>query len=486
MSDLLNDIRRLHDQEHTGILTLAHSSGERIQVFFHEGMIEGASSSSGARRLGQYLVQAKYATTAAIEAVALEAQKQNLLLGEAVVRKGLVDRASVATAVRRQALDLLTHALGSGFILESFNGALRSYYVPGRVSFPHLLLELSRVNPAPFQLDADAHIILVSDIDLSIFSWTPKELSVLNELTYPNTLEGLQKITGIPESQLRSLLGTMRKLGILEGVDADDPGESAVPQPRLELEKMVPTVTDALVSERVEVLRNSFSFISEQFNNLKVQLSGAQSENVAKVFTVSSPESQDGKSLVSANLAFSFAQDASRRVIIVDCDLRSPSVQKYLGVTSEPGLLQYLANGHGPNCYMRRVDNLYFMTAGGVAPNPIEALSMRKMKQLIESLRTQFDTIILDAPPFSPIADARLVTGLSDGLIMVVRRGKTLYSSLDRAFKVVDRNKLLGVVFNDVKPMLFHTYHNSSYYRYGHSAYIGSEEPKKFIEAAKE
>jgi Mrp family chromosome partitioning ATPase len=92
---------------------------------------------------------------------------------------------------------------------------------------------------------------------------------------------------------------------------------------------------------------------------------------------------------------------------------------------------------------------------------------MRKMKQLIESLRRDFDTIILDAPPYSPIADARVVTALSDALLMVIRRGKTSSSSIDQALTAVDRNKFIGVVFNDVKPMLFHTYQQQyGYYGY--------------------
>jgi capsular exopolysaccharide synthesis family protein len=170
--------------------------------------------------------------------------------------------------------------------------------------------------------------------------------------------------------------------------------------------------------------------------------------------------------------------DVGRRVIVVDCDLRSPSLQSYLGVTSEPGLLQYLAEGNlSPYCYVRRIENLYFMTAGGVAPNPIEVLSMNRMKQLIDHLRKDFDTIILDAPPYCPIADARIVTGLSDALIMVLRRGKTTYSSTDIALKSVDRGKLLGIVFNDVQPMLFHTYHNFGY-AYGSKQFVYSNGDK--------
>ena len=89
---------------------------------------------------------------------------------------------------------------------------------------------------------------------------------------------------------------------------------------------------------------------------------------------------------------------------------------------------------------------------------------MQKMKQLIDHLRNDFDTIILDAPPYSPIADARVVTGLSDALLLVMRHGKTSYSAADQTFKVVDRNKLVGVVFNDVKATMFQKYAHSGYY----------------------
>jgi len=116
---------------------------------------------------------------------------------------------------------------------------------------------------------------------------------------------------------------------------------------------------------------------------------------------------------------------------------------------------------------MRRVKNLYLLTAGGVSAKPLELLSLEKMRKLIEYLRTEFDTIIVDAPPLSPISDARILMGLSDAVVLVVRRGKTPYSGIERAFKVIDRKKLLGVVLNDVKPMLFHTHYDSGYYRYG-------------------
>ena len=178
--------------------------------------------------------------------------------------------------------------------------------------------------------------------------------------------------------------------------------------------------------------------------------------------------------------AASFSMDPDRRVIIVDCDLRNPTLDKHLAVGIQPGLLQYLNNGDlGPYCYVRRFKNLYLMTAGGTTPNPVELLAMNKMKDLIEYLRTDFDTIILDVPPLAPIPDARILAALSDGLIMVVRMGKTPYRSIENAFKTVDRDKVLGVVLNDVQAMPFHSLYSYSYGQDGYeNRYLNSNNRK--------
>ena len=117
--------------------------------------------------------------------------------------------------------------------------------------------------------------------------------------------------------------------------------------------------------------------------------------------------------------------------------------------------------------------NLFFLTAGTATADPIELLSMDKMKDLIECLKIDFDTILIDAPPLAAISDARIVTGLSDALVLVVRRGKTPYGSIENTLRTVNREKLLGVVFNDVQPMLFHTH-----YSYGYAYYDRYEPPK--------
>ncbi len=489
-NSILDELRRLHDSGKSGILALKSSNGERVSFFLREGMIEAASSSSDTRRLGEYLRKQAQLQPQQVESAKSEAQRQNLVLGEAVVRKRLLSQIELSATVRSQAVDLLEHVVKNGFSVDSFTSALPSYYTPARISFPHVLLELSRKTGDLFEPRAGSCMVLSNHVNLSSFPWYPQELSVLSQLAYPNTFERVLLATSLEENSLKRILGVLDRLGVIECVDCSDStatealrqSDSVLRQSEFSFEHLIPVVTNAVLNEKLEAARDEFSFTTEQFKNLKVQISETNPTRPVKVLTISSPDSQDGKSLISTNLAFSFAKDLDRRIIVVDCDLRNPSLGDYLGVPSEPGLLQYLSNGHlSPYCYVRRIENLYFLTAGGIAPNPIEILSMQKMKQLIDCLKRDFDTIILDAPPYSPIADARVVTGLSDGLILVVRRGKTSYSSTDRAFKSIDRNKLLGVVFNDVQPMLFHTYYNFGYYYYGSKQHIYSngETPKK-------
>jgi capsular exopolysaccharide synthesis family protein len=372
-----------------------------------------------------------------------------------------------------------------GFTVESFTNCLKSYYAPARLTFSHLLLEIARTNSAASPLHAGERVMASPLADSESFPWCPEELSVLNALSTARTLEELREATGLNEPSLARVLGVLRALNAVETASDATPLTNGAIAEIAPFDRLIPVVPN-LLDEKLAAARNGSAFTSEQFKNLKVLITEANSVNPLKVLTVSSPDTRDGKSLISANLAFSFAMDPGRRVLIIDCDLRNPALARYLGVPTDPGLLQYMWNNGRlePHCYLRRTENLYFMTAGGTALNPIEILSMQKMKRLVEILRRDFDTIILDAPPYHPIADARVVTGMSDGLLMVVRRGKTSYASSDRAFKAVDRDKLLGVVFNDVKPMPFDNGYNYEYYSNGRGRLNeGSVHNGKYLES---
>ena len=488
-SPLLKEIRFHCEAGSTGLLGLTGQSGERVEVCFREGLIDavsvaGSKSGSylGARRLGHYLVEDAGVPVQTLVSLQSESRRKKVAIGEAALGRGLVNEAELQVLVRRQAFELIHHVLLDLAPSSAFaRVAHRPYRIPAAMRFEHLHLELARNDPELYRTDGNHWFALRDGADLSAYPWLPTELSVLSELARPRNFDSLRSVVDLDEVSLRRVLGALFRVDVLETLHispdsaAGESGDALARSKGIDLERLIPVTSSALVNERLEVVRSGSSFTSEQFKNLKVQI-GEISGPGHKVYAVSSPAAGDGKSLVSLGLAFSCALDPNRRVLVVDCDLRNPAVDRYLGVPSGPGLMQYIGNGSvGPECYLRRIENLYFMAAGGTASNPVEVLSMEKMRNLIRSLQKEFDTIILDAPPYSPIVDARIVTALSDGLILVVRRGKTSYSLTERAFKAVDPNKLMGVVFNDVKPMLFHTYESYPYYGNGRDRYLRPE-----------
>jgi capsular exopolysaccharide synthesis family protein len=497
---VVDELRRLSDDKQSGALELTGAQGERVVVYLVEGLIDAVSSNISSRRLGEYLSRVKTLTPKEMDSAASYAVKHSLAIGEAFVARNLALPPDVAAAVRSQSVELIDLAIREGYAVGSFNPRLQAFQIPGRTGFAVVEIEISRQESDPFDGPDDVRLRIVHGAHLSGYSWIPEELGVLSALVEPKSIRDLTADLRLDERLLRKILGVLDRLGVVEidgrapdvrgpdgrvlverergeGVAAEGPNRSDVRSGALvrtrdfPFESLIPTATSFGLDERSMVAREVSGFTAEQFKNLKVQLADHETAS-RKVFTVSSPEARDGKSFVSLNLALSYAMDPDRRVLIIDCDLRSPSVGRYLGLPEEPGLLQCLEDSRlSPFCFLRKVEGLYLMTAGGMTQRPIEVLSMGKMREVLDRFRGVFDTIILDAPPYSPIADARIVTGLSDGLIIVLRRGKTGYSAADKAFKAVDRKKLVGVVLNDVKPMLFNSYAYPKYgYDYGSSA----------------
>ena len=479
---LLEQIQRLQKDEENGVLKLSRAK-DRLSISYRDGIIQSVSSNDEKHRLGRYLVREELVTEKNVLKILGEANKRKLLFGEVAVEKNHIAPAEIADIIRRQAMDLLTNAFENEFVVESFVKDIRSSYASAGITVEQILLEMSRMNTAALDADSTAFFALKKGENLAGVPWFPKELSILGELEGPSSIETLTQVTGLDEPTVRRVLAVFNRLGIIEqvgegpalnGSSASESGSELPPVKQFDFafDRLVPIVSNPVFSEELEIVRNPTSLISEQFKTLKVRIRDFQ--NPPRVLTISSPEQQDGKSLICANFALALSMDPGKRTVIVDCDLRSPSLDKYLGVVPEPGLIQHLSNGRfAPYCCMRRVGNLYFMTSGGISESPTEMLSVRKMKELVESLRRDFDTVILDAPPYSPIADAQIISGMSDAVIMVIRSGKTSNRSIDHAFKVLDRKKLLGVVFNDVQPTLMNGYYHRYQYSYGTGNQLG-------------
>ena len=206
-----------------------------------------------------------------------------------------------------------------------------------------------------------------------------------------------------------------------------------------------------------ELIGADISFAASEAYKLlrtKLQFSFAD-EKACRVIGVSSALTGEGKSLSSVNLAYTLSQ-LNNRVLLIDCDMRRPSLAAKLPIQKSPGLSNFLAG-------QSRSDNLiqqcgvkgderafHVIAAGHNPPNPMELLSSSRMEKMLNLLRQNYDYIILDLPPVGEVGDALAVAKLTDGILLVVRRNycnRPALSAAVRQFEFIE-SKILGVVFN--------------------------------------
>jgi capsular exopolysaccharide synthesis family protein len=166
---------------------------------------------------------------------------------------------------------------------------------------------------------------------------------------------------------------------------------------------------------------------------------------------VTSPQKGEGKSITAANLALTMAQELQRRVVIVEADLRKPSLQHLFGLPAGPGLAEYLVGAAELKDVMKFLPdhNLTVITAGTSPTNPAELLGSTAMRRLLDQLRTRFDRVILDTPPVLPLADVAVLAPMVDGALLVVRAGVTPKPAIENALRGFDSSRLIGIVLNE-------------------------------------
>jgi tyrosine-protein kinase len=193
------------------------------------------------------------------------------------------------------------------------------------------------------------------------------------------------------------------------------------------------------------------SAAAEQYRQLRTRLAHAEGINNLRTVLVTSPQKGEGKSLTSANLALTMAQELHRKVAIVEADLRKPSMLELFGLPPGPGLTDYLSGAADAKDVMRFLPdhNLTVIPAGSAATSPAELLGSTAMRRLLDALRTRFDRVILDTPPVLPLADVAVLAPLVDGSLMVVRAGVTPKPAIENALRAFDSSRLLGIVLND-------------------------------------
>jgi protein-tyrosine kinase len=195
---------------------------------------------------------------------------------------------------------------------------------------------------------------------------------------------------------------------------------------------------------------NPFSPGTEQFRTLRSRLYKIQETQPMHTILVSSAVPAEGKTFVATNLAHAMVRQRGCRVLLVDADFRSPAVHSLLGAPLAPGLADHLQGGATEYEVVQRGldDGLCFIPAGNHVTHPSELISSNRMKKFLERFKSAFDWIIIDSPPALPVADASILGGLCDGVILVVRANSTPSETAQKAAHELRGTHIIGVVLN--------------------------------------
>ena len=175
------------------------------------------------------------------------------------------------------------------------------------------------------------------------------------------------------------------------------------------------------ILNKIISVRNPKSPISECYRGIRTSIQFSNLDKEMKVITVTSSMQNEGKTTVIANLAVSFA-NLDKKVLLLEGDLRNPSVHRMFNISNTKGLTDILLNNKVfADCvHCTEVKNLHVLTCGSMPPNPSEILSSKRMKEFITSLKEYYDYIFIDAPPIGIVTDAGIISTYSDGCIFVV------------------------------------------------------------------
>ena len=201
-----------------------------------------------------------------------------------------------------------------------------------------------------------------------------------------------------------------------------------------------------------KLLKNTSAFsVKEAYNAIRTNLLFTQHGEKCPIFVVTSPTANNGKTINSANLAISFAQ-MGKKTLIIDADMRNPSLNKLFGLHSKNGLSEILA-GLTDNISVSKtdVDNLSVLTAGKIPPNPTELLASDRMDKLLGFVREHYDCVFIDTPPINIVTDATVFAQKTTGYIVIVKTDTTKVHEVKTAVQTLESigSSILGFILND-------------------------------------
>ncbi|MCP4673278.1 MAG: polysaccharide biosynthesis tyrosine autokinase [Desulfobacula sp.] len=218
---------------------------------------------------------------------------------------------------------------------------------------------------------------------------------------------------------------------------------------------------------------NPQSIESEQFRLLKNNILFPEKGEVPKCIMITSASPGEGKSFVAANLAISLSQSIDEYVLLMDCDLRGPSIHSMFGYNNRQGLSEYLAKGKPLSSLLIKtfLDKLTILPAGKIPDNPSELLSSEQMRRLIHEVKLRYSDryIIIDTPPPYLTSETSVISRQVDGIVIVIKQGKTRKKDIVDIIDIYGREKILGVVYNYAQKPIGYGYGKYGYGKYGHS-----------------
>ena len=224
---------------------------------------------------------------------------------------------------------------------------------------------------------------------------------------------------------------------------------------------------------RLVAVAEEGSLGAEKFRFLAVRLRHLRQNRALKKILITSTIPQEGKSTVAANLACTLARRKNQKTLLLEGDLRRPNIVNQFGIGKLPGLCEWLS-GKRDSVNICKLEGLelWILPAGAAPENPLELMQSGKLSLLMEQLEAWFDWIVIDSPPVLPLADTSIWSRLSDGILLVTRKGITEKQQLQRGLEAIEKSKILGALVNSSTTAA----HSDYYQRYTSSAADQSKE----------
>ena len=261
-------------------------------------------------------------------------------------------------------------------------------------------------------------------------------------------------LTDSPQSDLEPEL-----IGL---ADSGNSGSAAVE------EKQLPEITIDVdrVNPHLVAITQPNSPYCEEYRSLRTQVLHKSQKQKLQSIVIASVGPSEGKSITALNLSWLLAQTSDVRALIIDSDLRMPSLTDYLSIEAETGLSDILEGTSSLTDSVVRLNpaGLYLLPGGSARTDVSELLSGAKFKEILQEAYELFDYVIIDAPPLGIFTDAAVLINHADGAILVVRANHTSYKDIERVLETLPRQRMIGAVLNQSEDTLI----RESYYDYGY------------------